>query len=184
VTMLDPLLRNSGFGHVNNTTLTGFVIRSATAIDTSSDRPFTLPAGSAYPFLWPAEGKTLDILNFTGREYPDPLAGFPGVTGPTGCPLYLIRGSGSTVPAVTAFSLTRAGVGAQEVLEIDETNYTHPTDPDAQSLGRLILKARNAIVLIPRAPLVPGASYTASVTTNGTTFTWTFSVSPSAVTVP
>lgn len=55
----------------------------------------------------------------------------------------------------------------------DETNYTNP-DSSAQSLGRSILNSRDAIVIMPREPLVSGARYTVSITVNGTEYTWSF----------
>jgi len=61
----------------------------------------------------------------------------------------------------------------------DETSYTNPDGSD-QSLGRSILDARDAIVLIPREPLTPGSSYTVSITVSGQTYAWSFTVSSAA----
>jgi hypothetical protein len=67
----------------------------------------------------------------------------------------------------------------------DETNYSHP-DPGTQNNGRIILNGRDAIVIMPRNPLVVGQSYMASITVNGQTITWTFTVtnSPSQIVMP
>jgi hypothetical protein len=46
-------------------------------------------------------------------------------------------------------------------------------------LGRNILNARDAVVLIPRDPLTPGTRYTVSITVNGQTHAWSFTVSDS-----
>ena len=56
-----------------------------------------------------------------------------------------------------------------------ETSYTNP-DPVQQSLGRGILASRDAIVLIPRQPLTPGARYTVSLTVDGVPYGWSFQV--------
>jgi hypothetical protein len=61
-----------------------------------------------------------------------------------------------------------------QICHYNETNYVHP-NPGTQSNGRLILNGRDAIVIMPRNPLVAGTVYTASITANGQTTTWTFS---------
>jgi len=47
-------------------------------------------------------------------------------------------------------------------------------------LGRAILDSRDAIVLIPKEPLYPGETYSVSISANGKTTTWSFSVSDQA----
>ncbi|MBW1713559.1 MAG: hypothetical protein JRJ59_10465, partial [Deltaproteobacteria bacterium] len=49
-----------------------------------------------------------------------------------------------------------------------------------QYLGRVVLDMRDAAVLIPRDPLIPGATYTVSITANGQPYTWSFTVSETA----
>jgi hypothetical protein len=83
-------------------------------------------------------------------------------------------GTGGIIPNVTAAGLTADSV-PQNICVYDETNYTNP-DPGAQSIGRIILNGRDAVVIMPRNPLVVGQSYTASITANGETITWTFTV--------
>ena len=68
--------------------------------------------------------------------------------------------------------LTSAGFPLEHCV-FDETSYTNP-DHNAQYLGRGILGSRDAIVLIPRAPLTPGAQYTVSITVDGTPHSWSF----------
>ncbi len=87
-------------------------------------------------------------------------------------------GSGNLTPSVTAHSFTQ-GTTPLEHCVFDETNYTNP-DSSTQSTGRSILNSRDAIVLIPRAPLTAGATYTVSITTNGQTYLWSFGVSNAA----
>ena len=88
------------------------------------------------------------------------------------------RGDGSVTPNVTAHSITSGG-SATEHCVFDETNYTNP-DSNQQSLGRAVLGGRDAIVLIPRQPLTPGATYRVSLTVNGTVHRWSFTVSKTA----
>ena len=61
----------------------------------------------------------------------------------------------------------------------DETSYTNPSG-STQTTGRNILNGRDAIVLIPKQPLTPGATYTVSITANGQTHAWSFTVSNTA----
>ena len=78
-----------------------------------------------------------------------------------------------TAPAVTDHSFMRDGVPVEHCL-FDETSYTN-TDAAMQSLGRNVLGARDAIVVIARQPLQPG-TYAASITTGGETVAWSFVV--------
>ena len=60
------------------------------------------------------------------------------------------------------------------VCEIDGSNYTHP-DPALQALGRIILAARGAVVLLPMDPLAIG-NYVVEITVNNQLYTWQFEV--------
>ncbi len=75
---------------------------------------------------------------------------------------------------VTGHSFRRGATELEHCI-FDETTYTN-SNPTLQALGRANLNARDAIVLIPKAALVAGNSYTASVIVNGQEITWTFSV--------
>jgi hypothetical protein len=57
--------------------------------------------------------------------------------------------------------------------QFDETNYTHP-DAWTQRSARQILAQRDAVVIIPFAPLTPDATYAVRVDANGQTYTWSF----------
>jgi hypothetical protein len=63
----------------------------------------------------------------------------------------------------------------REHCRFDGTTYVNP-DADMQSVGRNVLAARGAVVLLPREPLVKGVSYAASLTADGATLAWTFTV--------
>lgn len=138
----------------------------------------TTSASVAFPVAWPGDGATVSLRSYNGGEYPDPLASCPGYSVPTGLPILLQFGSGSFNPKVTAHSITRDGVPIEHCV-YDEESYTH-SDGSQEALGRSILDSNDAIVLIPREPLVPGARYTVSVTANGRTHTWSFRVSDRA----
>ena len=126
-----------------------------------------------YPIFWPANGMTVPIDSYES-EYPDPLTSSPGYTSPAGLPIILQLGPGNITPKVTASSFKRGNTNLEH-FTFDETSYTNP-DSTAQNLGRNVLNSRDAIVMIPKEPLTPG-DYTASITSNGQTYTWSFTVS-------
>jgi uncharacterized protein YkwD len=136
-----------------------------------------LPASVSYPIAWPADGSTLSLTSHYS-EYPDPLSSCPGYQAPAGIPILLQIGPGDQTPQVLAHSIAQGDQSIEHCV-FDETNYSNP-DSSAQSLGRAVLGARDAIVLIPKEPLVPGATYTVSLTLANGSYTWSFHVSEAA----
>jgi hypothetical protein len=118
------------------------------------------------------------LTSYDGFEQPDPLASCPGfpLGGPSGLPIILQMGPGHLTPVVTAHSLHR-GATALPHCVFTESTYANSI-AELQALGRAQLAARDAVVLIPKDPLMPGQSYTVSITAEGMTVTWTFRVSP------
>lgn len=167
VGLLDPKLQSSGFGSYREADggwqmgATLDVLRGRTG------------SGGNFPVRWP-QGNAAIPRSYTGGEFPDPLTGCAGYSTPVGAPLLLQLGGGSVTPSVTAHSLTQNGTPVEHCL-FDETSYTNP-DGGSQSLARSILGSRDAIVIMPRSPLTVGATYTVSVTSNGQTHTWDFTV--------
>ncbi len=172
--MIDPLLQQSAFGSYREAT--GNFPEMAATLDVLRGRGSTVPPGVTFPIEWPSNG-TIDPFSSMGTgEYPDPLSSCSGYTYPAGMPIYLELGQGASVtPQVTSFSF-KQGSAALGVCEFDQTNYAN-SNSSAQALGRAVLQARSAIVLIPQAPLTPGAAYSVSITTNGSTYAWSFTVS-------
>jgi uncharacterized protein YkwD len=172
---IDPRLQTTGIGldaeNLGNPT----VIQSAAAIDVISG--LAQNASVPYPVLWPGSGSVSPFASFNGNETPDPLTSLPGFTPPTGAPIFIQLGPGNVTPAVTSFSVRVNGT-AVPAGEIDETDYVNP-DPTTQATGRSVLGARSAIVILPRQPLPAGATVSVSVTTNGQTIAWIFTVSSS-----
>jgi hypothetical protein len=173
--ILDPHLLQTGFGSYRENVPTTW--KMAATLDVLRGRG-SLPPSVTFPVEWPGNGKTVGLTAYGGSESPDPLASCSGYSAPSGLPIILQIGSGSLTPSVTAHSFKQGSTSLDHCV-FDETNYTNPT-ADYQILARAILDARDAIVLIPRSPLTPGASYTVSITSNGNTTTWTFTVSSAA----
>ena len=168
--MLDPALRTVGFGieHAEHGRL-----QSAAGLDVIRGRTAAAPE-PIYPIVWPADGATVPLVAHTA-EYPSPLTSCPGYDAPAGLPLIVQIGSGDTSPRVTGTWIAE-GNTLLEHCAFDETTYRN-RDAAQQSLGRRILASRNAIVLVPRAPLRHGARYRAFIEVNGRLIDWTFSVS-------
>lgn len=164
VGIIDPRLAQTGFGAYREaigTWQTGATLDVLRGLG-------SLPATVTYPIRFPEAGKTSPYSRYTGGEYPDPLSACAGYTIPSGPPIILQL---TATPTVSAFSFAR-GATALPACLYTETTYTN-ANASAQSLGRSVLAARHAIVLIPRDPLTAG-THTVSITANGTTHSWSF----------
>jgi hypothetical protein len=108
-------------------------------------------------------------------EYPNPLTSCNGYKTPTGLPLIVQVGSGDHVPHVTRTSISEDERPLEHCV-FDEGTYRNGNKVQ-QRLGRGILSARDAIVLIPRKPLKAGFRYRAIIDVSGRRIDWTFTVS-------
>jgi hypothetical protein len=136
-----------------------------------------LPTSVTYPIVWPRDGSTVPLTkHFT--EYPSPLSSCAGYSTPVGLPIIIQIGPGDVTPKVTAHSFKQGSEPLEHCI-FDETTYKNP-ESATQSLGRAILGSRDAIVLIPKYPLFPGSTYSVSVSVNGKTINWSFTVSDQA----
>ncbi|HAT14282.1 MAG TPA: hypothetical protein DCS91_12575, partial [Microcoleaceae bacterium UBA11344] len=153
----------------------------------------SLPSSVQFPITWPGDGQTIpaSIRDYGGGEWPDPLTstGNPSYIAPSGLPLLLQLGIGGVTPNVTAHSFSRGGTPLEHAV-FDETNYINPKNgvleaygpgssaKDDQDVGRSGLDSQDTVLLVPRDPLLPGETYTASITANGKAYTWSFTVGP------
>jgi hypothetical protein len=168
VGLLDPRLTRSGYGSFYDPQVIGFAW--AAGIDVLRGRHTEAETG--YPVMYPGDGTVSPLYGYPGAENPDPLTACPGYDAPAGAPIFLLLGDGSTVPVVTASSLSENGRVVPHCV-FDETDYVNPS-PTAQQTGRAVLDARDAVVVIPREPLIPGARYSVSITAGGRTHEWSF----------
>lgn len=170
VGLLDPELHQVGYGDYRETS-NGMQMGAGLDVIRGLG---SIPGVVEFPVVWPAESTTVPLTLHWG-EIPSPLTSCPGYNTPSGLPLILQLGAGNLTPNVTAHSFTRDGNNLEHCV-FDETNYVN-SDHSQQSLGRGILDNRDAILMIPRNPLAPGADYHVSITANGETYSWTFAVS-------
>lgn len=168
--ILDPQLTTTGFGMYDEETGRW---RSAATLDVLRGLAPT-PASVSFPVLFPAAGQQLWLRSYDGGEYPDPLSGCAGYTAPTGPPIIIQLGDGSLTPDVIS---SRIAQDQQAIAHcrFDESTYVNP-DPQAQLLGRQTLDKRDAVILIPQAPLEAGLIYEVEILTASQLIQWSFSV--------
>lgn len=174
--ILDPALAEVGFGIHRARSQR---IQTAAALDVMSGRrgASSLPTAPVYPILWPANGASVPLTTHVA-ETPSPLTTCRGYAAPAGLPLIVQLGPGAPAASVTYSWLEEGGARLIDHCVFDASTYRN-RDGAQQRLGRAILASRGAIVLIPRKPLRPGATYRAVVELNGSRLIdWTFAITP------
>jgi fibronectin type III domain protein/cysteine-rich secretory family protein len=164
--MMDPRLTATGFGayrEVKSGWQVGFTV------DVLRGNPFT---GGKYPVYFPGNGATVPLTSYHGQESPNPLQACPGYTAPSGLPAFIEVG-GNVTTSVTAHSFTGDGVALAHCV----------IDSNTPSIGSG-LRYRGGVIVMPRAPLVPGVRYTVNLTVNGKAYTWSFGVTTSGTFAP
>lgn len=126
-----------------------------------------------YPVMWPADGATVGLTRYAGNEYPDPLTGCHGYGPEAGLPILLLLGNARS-PQVVTSQVVQDGQPLEHCV-LTETNYTNP-DAGSQQLARAVMGYQGAVIIMPRTPLVPGASVSVSVGLATGTHAWSFSV--------
>ena len=172
--VIDPALLSTGFGSFREDAGQLDPFKMGAALDVRRGLG-AIPGSVQFPVKWPEHNATVYLTLYDGTEQPDPLSSCSGFSPPSGLPIILQLGPGSVTPAVTAHSFKRGTTNLAHCI-FDETNYANSI-AELQVLGRGLLNASDAVVLIPQAPLTAG-DYTASITANGVVTTWTFHVAP------
>ena len=158
--MLDPKLASSGFGAYRKPGATPWP--AAATLDVIRGR--TAPDATV-PTVFPGDDSVLPLAQqaYRGGESPDPLApcsGYAGTPINTGTPLFVLLPQAPTAATLTA-TVEKDNVTVDSCA-YDETSYTNPDGP-SQQLGRDVMAGRHQVVVIPKAPLVPGSEYDVSV---------------------
>jgi hypothetical protein len=178
VPIFDPQLTAVGYGEFTQSRQDDLLggneaaVGTAAVLDVLSGQQSQPPAGVTYPIMFPKDGGHTWVIRSTLYEWPEPLTSCPGYQQPTGPPIILQIGRGDLRVRATAYNL----VVGDEILDaclLDESNYHNP-DSYEQQTGRTVLDERDAIVLIPRNPLVVGQHYTVFIQANDQLYTWSF----------
>lgn len=174
--ILDPELTAVGFGFFSNPSQMNSGNLGAVNVAATLDiqRGIVSPALEIlqFPISFPPDGGETWVLKHDLYEYPNPLTSCPGYSRPTGAPIIIQTGTGTGRPNINSFLFTENGVAAAACM-FDETTYTN-SDAFAQDIGRKILDPRDAVVIIPRNPLVVGSTYAVTITVDGTPYTTQF----------
>jgi len=166
--MLNPALRQVGYGQFCEKGICAAALNIQSGIEAEPD--------ATTPVMYPPDAATIHNGTFSAEEseWPDPLAGC-GYHTPTGMPITLQIGG--TAPAgLEAYSLSRNGT-AVAACAFDASSYKS-ADPVAAQRVKSQLAHFAAIVMVPKEPLVPGATYSVKITASGQNFSWWFAVEP------
>ena len=112
-------------------------------------------------------------LDWVGLESPDPLESCPGYSRPVGLPLTLQLGR-LVDTKLTATSLMEDGKPIEHCA-FDADSYRNHIH-SSQEFGHWNLRDAGAVVIVPRSPLQPGSHYSVSITADGKTYAWSFTV--------
>lgn len=162
--ILDPQITEVGYGSYTEGGLQAAVLYL----------PVPPDAGTTFkqPIEFPPNGSSVGLAAYQ-PEWPDPLSSCPGYAAPAGIPITLELGRW-LVAQVSGYSV-KAGHQNLESCVFNASTYKNPSTA-AQTRARNILKAYGAVVLIPRQPLASGQTYSVSISANGKTYSWSFSV--------
>ncbi|MFM8311673.1 MAG: CAP domain-containing protein [Ilumatobacteraceae bacterium] len=157
-------LKTVGWGRCANEATSPWKSAATLNIIDGLDRNVARPAS---PIVFPGNGTTTSLYRFI-TESPNPVS-MCNWTGSAGLPLLAMMPE-----PVTSASVSLTGPsGPVQTCRLFGGNTT--------GVASDILKSENAVVVMPRTELQPGR-YTASVTTNARTVTWSFTVDPNAAT--
>ncbi len=158
LSILAPWVRVAGYGDCGR-----WPRRAATLVLRGST-----PAGLSKTIVFPPDGSSVAGV-MRGREWPNPLAACPGYSFPVGTPLTVQFGAFVRV-SLKSYSIEDATTGR----EVEACGFDSSTYPG--TWGRRVLLSYGALVVIPRAPLAPGHTYSASIGTQRHELKWTFEV--------
>ncbi len=142
------------------------------------------PGRLKVPIYFPPRGSTIGMLSDEVSELLDVLSACPGYSRPTGLPISLQLGMGEGQDSqirTTAHSLMRDGNKIESCL-VSSSSEFEPRKKD-DWLPRRISSALwfvGDVILIPRAPLLPGSTYSVSISADSHDYQWSFNTAPAA----
>lgn len=183
--VLDPELSATAFGSFRATTDNRYdPVDMAAVLDVRRGRG-SVPPEVTFPVVWPSHNTTIYLTQYAGGAYPDPRSSCPGYNVPlgsaTGLPLLVQLGTGNLITADTLAPIVRASTLFEDGVAREHCTFTErdyvSVDPEEQASGRASLGERDAIVVVPRSPLLPGRTYRVWISTSiGMDVTWSFRV--------
>ena len=171
---LEPRLQRIAFASTRG--LTGASLSSSAVLDVVHGLGTKVVIDRTITF--PADASTTPLTSFVG-ETPDPLTACPGYAAPAGLPLLAL------FPTAPGRATATLSTGGQQVeLCLIDSGYENP-DAAAQRTARTLLTQKNAVIIVPRLPLLAGATYTTRVTTaSAGVVQWSFTAQPEGSALP
>jgi len=173
--IMSPLLRAVGFGADCDEHNCVALLNVLSGADPLPRYPRPLQ----HPIFYPPDGVSIPIdMAELATEWPTPISGCDGYAFPVGIPLTVQLG-----PMVDAeldsFSLTREDGAQLPACGFDANSYRNANEDERRRVVSN-LRGQGAIVIVPRAPLLPGSHYDALVTINGSDYKWSFEIAAKA----
>ncbi len=142
------------------------------------------PVVATPPLTYPGDGAVLPAaFARSPSESPDPLTvcGRGYAPGVSGAPLWVSWGLRATavahpVPAVALQSATLTSDGVRLAACAYDAAHYRGANAGETAYAQSVLAPYQGVVVVPKAPLLPGRTYTATVRTNLGTRTWSFRV--------
>jgi hypothetical protein len=166
--IIDPHLKQVGYGYYTTAGATLGGLKTVAALNLIQGLDWNTPV--SYPIMWPANGNTIQVNTYS-PEIPDARTFCQYLQ--AGTPIILQLGYGTQINSVQA-TVTWVEHTSFTPCVIDATNYTY-SDPAWQSVGRQILNARGAVVLLLSEPLF-NDQYMVDMVVNGQSYNWRFNV--------
>ena len=166
--ILRPELKRVGFGSWRDATAQP--VGSAAVIDVIDGLVARTPGHSTYQ--WPGPGSVLSQTAFRGGTLPDPLSACPAsFTPPTGLPIIATLHDGELL----ANSRLMVNDTTVEHCVLSAATYINP-DSNSQRIGRAILAADDAVILVARHEFAPGDRIAVSLLTSSASLNWSFGI--------
>jgi cysteine-rich secretory family protein len=136
------------------------------------------------PIQFPPPAGRFPLSSYDGgREFGDPLSACAAYSPPTGLPIVLSLGEGLNESAAVRLESFSLMDGAQQLESCGYDAFSYANqETEIQEAGRNllrnILRWKLAAVVIPRAPLKPGHTYTISMAVASQEYKWSFKIEP------
>jgi hypothetical protein len=173
--VIDPQLLETGFGSARDAEGS---IRMAAALNVLQGLGDT-PGSVEFPVLFPGASARTPFRTFQGNELPDPLLYCPGYTAPTGAPILMQMGEGN-YPGGGNDVDVNVDIQSVKLTRGSEQLQVCVFDEKTTGQGQGSLRNRDAIVILPKDPLVAGGRYKVEVKVNGVLYKWSFYVNDDA----
>lgn len=150
--LLEPRLLRSAFGVQRDQLGSPFESAGVLNVTAGIGPKVTFDA----PIVFPGRDATVPLTRFL-TETPSPLTHCPGYEAPAGLPLLVQFPS---APEDTTADVRSNG----DIVEscVIDSSYRNPS-MSVQAVGRSLLTQKNAVIVLPHEPLVPGNTYEVTV---------------------